>query len=168
MSAPQNVDELLQTVAHKFNFDISTFIQEYFEYHQFDDWKDIYDDINNGYDDCCCKKVLFQQLTITNMQQKHNQYQKLKQCIQPQIPKNNIFNKIFNDIIKVFTIIFNIDTAENILKLFNTVLLDEQFEDKESLMDDVEEIEDSVIITYIIDEIDDNQINKQKQNAKKK
>eukprot|EP01084_Bolivina_argentea_P047804 88122_1 len=165
-SAPQNVDELLQIVAHKFNLDISTYIQEYFEYHQFDKWKDIYDDINNGFDDCCCKMVLFQQLNITNMQQKHNQYQKLKQCIQPQIAKDNIFNEIFNDIIKVFTFIFNIEIAQNILKLFDNVLSEEEFEDKDSLIDDVDEIENSVIITYIIDEIDDNQINKLKQNAK--
>eukprot|EP01084_Bolivina_argentea_P047075 86725_1 len=82
-SAPQNVDELAKIVAHQFDLHISAYIRKYFKFHQFDEWTDIYDDINNGYDDCCCKIVLFQQLNITNIQQKHNQYQKLKQCIQP-------------------------------------------------------------------------------------
>eukprot|EP01084_Bolivina_argentea_P161003 280309_1 len=84
-SAPQNVDELAKIVAHQFDLDISAYIRKYFKFHQFDDWKDIYGDINNGFDDCCCKEVLFQQLSITNMQQKHNEYQKLKQCIQSQV-----------------------------------------------------------------------------------
>eukprot|EP01084_Bolivina_argentea_P047806 88125_1 len=108
---------------------------------------------------------------ISNIEQKHNEYQRHTQSIKRQIntckpiQKNNIFKKIFDDVAKVFTVIFNVEIAQNILKLFKDVLISEGFEDQESALDDVDEIENSAIITYIVDEIDNTEINKIKPNA---
>ncbi len=84
----------------------------------------MYDDINFGYDDCCCKMVLFKQLNITNTEQKHNEYERLKQCLQPQA-NDNIFQKICNDIVQVFSVKFDNKTAINISTLFEKVLSNE-------------------------------------------
>ncbi|MCP3660676.1 MAG: zinc finger MYND domain-containing protein [Bacteroidetes bacterium] len=47
---------------------------KYFTEHQFDEWKDIVEDINNGYDDCCVKQILFEILNPSNIKQQHNIY----------------------------------------------------------------------------------------------
>ena len=41
---------------------------------KFDDWNDIINDINNGYNNCCLKEILFESLNITNNKQKENYY----------------------------------------------------------------------------------------------
>ncbi|MCP3659706.1 MAG: hypothetical protein GY830_05040, partial [Bacteroidetes bacterium] len=56
-------------------------IQQYLEKNQFDEWQDIYDDINNGYDDCCCKIILFECLNIQNIKEKTRVYNILKNCL---------------------------------------------------------------------------------------
>ena len=89
------------------------------------------DDITNGYDNCCCKEVIFKQLRITNHQQKHDEYLRLKQCLDsPQladihtVSTTKIFDELFNDIIRVFTYLFSAQIANAILQLFNQVLID--------------------------------------------
>ena len=91
------------------------------------------DDITNGYDNCCCKEVIFKQLRITNHQQKHDEYLRLKHCLDsPQsanINKNTVstmktFDKLFKDMIEIFTVLFTEQIANNIVQLFNEVLID--------------------------------------------
>eukprot|EP01084_Bolivina_argentea_P002535 4689_1 len=161
---PQTNDQLCKRVEQEFHSKfLSTKLRNYFIYHQFDKWNDIYDDINNGYDDCCCKIALFEQLNITNNEQKHNEYHRLKRCIEPQ----NTFDTIFKDIIESFTKAFNdVQSAQNILLLFNEVLENEEFLDHESVIDDVDEIENSVIISYVLSKINYNQFSLQTENVK--
>ena len=35
-------------------------------YIQYDDWEEIFDDVNNGYHDCCSKEILFDELQPSN------------------------------------------------------------------------------------------------------
>eukprot|EP01084_Bolivina_argentea_P038590 71373_1 len=174
MSIPKNIDELSDRIKEEFAakyspIQISNFVtnlSQYFSHHQFEEWNDIFDDINNGYNDCCCKNILFEQLNIpvSDIQQRHNEYQRLKLCLTPLISITASFNEIFNDIMKVFTAIFETEIANNILHIFKSVLLKE-FEDIETVIDDVEDIESSTIIMYIFDEIDYSKFNQTKQSV---
>eukprot|EP01084_Bolivina_argentea_P047802 88119_1 len=181
-STPINLHQLQKRIEYDFGIQynqkvaahLAVALSQYWKHHQFDEFNDIYDDINNGYDDCCCKQVLFKQLKVTNNQQKKNEYSRLRQCLDSSIvlPKSisdnnvNIFGKIFKCIIKVFTVTFNNHTADNILKLFDHILQQEAFEDIESVKDDVDDIESSTIIYYITEKVNYQQIKKPKEVAK--
>eukprot|EP01084_Bolivina_argentea_P248456 415629_1 len=75
---------------------LATKLVQYFIYHQFDEWYDVVNDINSGYNNCCCKCVLFEELNITNIEQKHNEYQQLKQCLKPTIISTDSIYQLTN------------------------------------------------------------------------
>jgi len=60
---------------------IPPIISNYLKLHQFNDWLDIYNDVNNGYYNCCLKEILFQYLYITDHQQRMNLHSTLLQCL---------------------------------------------------------------------------------------
>eukprot|EP01083_Nonionella_stella_P293671 998796_1 len=120
----------------------------YFRFHQFHEWNDIVDDIRSGFDKCCCKAVLFGQLNLTETD-KRNLYERLTQCLELQL-----LHTIFQNITKAFSVVFNRQKAAHILALFTTVVRDQQYEqDIDRIKEDV--VDDSVIIDYIIDELDE-------------
>eukprot|EP01083_Nonionella_stella_P185215 674712_1 len=80
-AVPQNI--LLDRIEQEFSPEIATQISQYFGFHQFDEWFDIFDDINQSYEDCCCKTTLFEQLHVSDNDQKQKQYLRLKQCLHP-------------------------------------------------------------------------------------
>eukprot|EP01084_Bolivina_argentea_P248459 415632_1 len=77
----RNMQLFQNKITDEFESNLANDIVEYFVYHQFDEWDDIFGDISNGYDNCCCKLVLFKHLNAVNIEQKHNEYERLKQCL---------------------------------------------------------------------------------------
>ncbi len=73
----RNINEVFNNNNNK-DQDLANKLKDYFVYHQFDEWEDIKGDINNGYDDCCCKEIIFKHLKITKIGQKHDAYSKLQ------------------------------------------------------------------------------------------
>ena len=126
-------------------------MRSYFEYHLFDEWIDIENDINNGFRNCCCKEIIFEQFNIINMTEKQNQYLRLKNCISTSF--------YYQDLIEIFSILFNENVAKNeILPLFNNVLIEQGFKEKEEIRDDIEDFDISVIFLYIVTNTNYNKI----------
>eukprot|EP01084_Bolivina_argentea_P031618 58520_1 len=75
------MEQLFQSIEQQFGQQICRKLGEYYQYHQFDDYKDINQDIINGFDNCCCKKMLFQHLKATNVEHQHQIYEQLKSCV---------------------------------------------------------------------------------------
>eukprot|EP01083_Nonionella_stella_P199501 731501_1 len=153
---PQNT--LHRRIEQEFSSEAAAQIFQYWKTHEFDDWQDMFDDINGSYDDCCCKDALFKHLHVSESDntQKQQQYLRLKQCLPPSATTNAHAqtHPILQNIIQSFTTIFNENVAANILDLFNTVVRDE-FDgiESESIQDDVADIDSSTIIEYVINQL---------------
>ena len=141
-------------------------------------WEDIKDDIENGYDSCCCKLVLFQQLNLINNEQKHNEYKRLKQCLEPNkvIQKGSIQKPLSKDVEDesnisntfehgsiedvaqqihvIFSSIYGNTFGEQIANIFERIVNEELFDDIQSVQEEVEDINDSLILQDIIREME--------------
>ena len=157
---------------------------------QFDGWIDIHNDINNGYNNCCIKEILFQCLNITNTKQKECQYAKLVKCAEIAYAKlmqqdnhkklnrnrenlskkmneneneidnesgydfNQELQEITDNIFNTFCIKFNDNIANEIVSLFDESIEECQYEEIDAILDDFEVINDSDIISYILEHIE--------------
>eukprot|EP01083_Nonionella_stella_P158721 516945_1 len=155
-----NINELLQRVEKVFGSSFAWNLGEYFILHEFDAWKDIADDIAASYDDCCCKTVLFEQLHIADITQKRSEYSRLKRCLSDPLPSecairthnHNIDSNIAH-IIQQMNEHFDGPIANIISQSFEYIVDKEQFEDLEAIHDDMGDIDNSVILMYIIEQI---------------
>eukprot|EP01083_Nonionella_stella_P293673 998803_1 len=175
LQSPADLQQLQTRIQHDFPqfFELPTELAGYFEDHQFDDFKDIVDDIAKGYDECCCKEKLFEQLKIIKQDQKRDLYDRLKRCLEPiaiitpyapadpsPIPTNPILNVAFqNNFVEAFSREFDQKHVQDIWTLFEMVV-QEQYEDIESIKEDVEDEENSEIINDIFDKLDYNSFQK--------
>eukprot|EP01084_Bolivina_argentea_P113379 202075_1 len=73
--------QLFKNIQLQFDEQTATKLDRYFKFHQFDSYKEMYHDIYNGFDNCCCKMILFKHLNATNVFHQHKIYEKLKRCI---------------------------------------------------------------------------------------
>eukprot|EP01083_Nonionella_stella_P083881 232012_1 len=143
-----NVNELLQRVEQVFGSSCACTLGEYFIHHEFDAWKDIVEDIDTSYDDCCCKTALFEQLKISDITQKLNEYSRLKQCLYGHLPSKCVLR-----ITQALKEYFDGPIATIISQSFASVVNEEQFEELEAIQDDMEDIDNSVILMFIMDQI---------------
>ena len=120
---------------------------------QFDEWRDIKEDIEDNFDDCCCKEVLFEELHITNEDQKRFEYLRLKYCL-----KSLRMSAKLDEIHRTFTHIFNEQTAISIAQSFDLIV------EKETFVN-VDEMQSSQILRCIIDNIDFSMCLQQKERA---
>eukprot|EP01084_Bolivina_argentea_P039395 72799_1 len=168
------IDEFSTVYPQKHANIISSNLMEYFIEHQFDEWEDIVSDISNGYDNCCCKQVIYKVLKLSDISQKNEEYQRLRKCIHidskvtPQVTNDNIqtnnnIQKIRSSVLQLFTDRFDAQTADNILKSFDTVIEIKQYTDVDSIIKDINNTEqNSDIVSKILNNFcnnDTNQIN---------
>eukprot|EP01083_Nonionella_stella_P258561 883612_1 len=166
-AVPQNI--LLDRIEQEFSPEIATQISQYFGFHQFDEWFDIFDDINQSYEDCCCKTTLFEQLHVSDNDQKQKQYLRLKQCLHPCTTNEQTTQNIIGNGIKyicngqteqfikdyrsgqVHEIVCQIRThlGETFAQLFERYVEEQEYV-LDSIQEDMETINDSTILEYIM------------------
>eukprot|EP01083_Nonionella_stella_P286171 973989_1 len=143
-----NVNELLQKVEQVFGSSCACTVGEYFIHHEFDAWKDIVEDIDTSYDDCCCKTALFEQLKISDITQKLSEHSRLKECLYGHLPSKCVLR-----ITQALKEYFDGPIATIISQSFASVVNEEQFEELEAIQDDMADVDNSVILMYIIEQI---------------
>eukprot|EP01083_Nonionella_stella_P102690 292313_1 len=101
LQSPADLQQLQTRIQHEFRDfphldQLATELVAYFQEHEFDDFKDIVDDIAQGYDECCCKEKLFEVINVTNRDQKIDLYERLKRCLESAepspLPSHSILN----------------------------------------------------------------------------
>eukprot|EP01083_Nonionella_stella_P271149 918596_1 len=157
---PSNINELLQRVEQVFGSSFAWILGDYFIHHEFDTWKDIVDDIDTSYDDCCCKTVLFEQLHIANITQKLTEYSRLKRCLSDPLPSECVIrthdDNIDSNIVHITQEMnehFDGPIGNVISQSFEYIVNEEQFEELEAIQDDMADVDNSVILMYIIEQI---------------
>merc|ERR1712154_480473 len=88
----------------------------------------------------------------TDIEEQKKAYLTLTRCLDP--IKLNVFDEIYDDILKTFTIIFDAEISQNILSLFDNVLNEQSFDNIEDVKDDVEDgLESSIILQEFFDNL---------------
>ena len=96
-------------------------------YIQYEQWDEIYDDICNGYDDCCSKEILYKSLKPTNIAKKIEIYETFKRCIPNEdCDEDDELNNLYINIKKVFTQCSNEKVANIILDSFKYVVKEKE------------------------------------------
>ena len=87
---------------------------------QYDEWQEIYDDIFNGYHDCCSKEIFYKLLKPYCIYKKSEIYETLKKCIAIK------YQNLCIDMEKAFSVCINKNVANIILESFKRIVKGEE------------------------------------------